>query len=433
MNPLQVYPSSCFAAPQQVDFSLADSQLVLPSSALDSDSIIDRSVLGNRLRANQNRQIELVPKSVAEVLGEYILRPTLNYTWHCGCKSVSWLRDGFVSLDKAVTRLITIFPGALAQSTAVAVSSNDRCVDLEAYRDTLSSEDQIRLTDPKFHKRYQEAIRLKKDIDNFISDIGKRFETFRDQLESYDQSYRLLEEKVTDIATEAIAQGLSSKYSLLKSTKIDVTFPKMQMMVGSKHTNIVVKKGELWINMENMLGVIKQENAATITTDALEERIRKKFKEGGSIALGVIYNEYNKTPHTVEQFKRVFSDDSIAIAGTFIKEKKHEILKLAEDYTQLVRALFDKDHEKIRKSIVLRIKEIYNEQQILINQINDRNKKDGKKERYSIENMLPDENGFPSEWKVVKKWPGTIYGENTDICFQIYREKLPKPVTPDYT
>ena len=79
-------------------------------------SVIDHSVPGNRLVEHIDGALQVIPKTPAELAGEFILRPAIDLTWRALKGTFLVLSGSANSVDRAVQPLFNFPPGAKAVS-----------------------------------------------------------------------------------------------------------------------------------------------------------------------------------------------------------------------------------------------------------------------------------------------------------------------------
>ena len=128
-------------------------------SPSNPNSLVDYSVNDNRLKQHADGSIELIPKTVGEVLGESLLRPLINSVSYVGNKGISFLKEGTIRLDAAIGKVFHVFPGASAQLISPTTNANYHCYDFVTYYVNLSAEQQadFKKINPSFADYYAEA------------------------------------------------------------------------------------------------------------------------------------------------------------------------------------------------------------------------------------------------------------------------------------
>lgn len=392
----------------------------------DQNSIIDYSLRENRLRENDNGTVELQQKNIAEVVGEYLLRPTFDCIVHCICKTFSWVREGAISLDKITSQALMILPGANAEETGVVGYANPLnprlSLDLTNYHQTFCPNDAAKLDDIAFFARHQKALAIKNEIDTFVSDITKAVIKFQENLDIYSQSYDLVHDQLLVIQTDLLKGEDLSDYSPLNAVKIHINLPVCTILRTplNQLVGVTVSEGKLAINGTNSLFL---EQSSLITPgssqriNSLEKVIKDKFYEGSGIALRLICLDYQERPHTVDEFMNLFSDKAIGIAEEFVKQRRVQISNWVKNAPAFADEVFNKNHHEIHKFIKLRIQEIYQEHVKIIKKVNVKNKELSKKVNFEITDVKRDLDGQPIEWTVIKVERGWF--ESKEQCARI--------------
>ena len=195
---------------------------ILNAFGTSSNLIVDYSLPHNRLRQFPDGSIELIPKSVGEVIGESAVRPLMEGTFHLAGQGYNILKDYLTRIDKAVGRVFNIFPGASAQNFMPATNGlstfrfQTSHLDFETHYMGLSAENQNKLMqiNEKFADNYKKIQGEKKNLALFFNKLADHYEEYHVELDKYSDSLYTLQNKINEILQSVQKKMNNSEYGL---------------------------------------------------------------------------------------------------------------------------------------------------------------------------------------------------------------------------
>jgi hypothetical protein len=386
------------------------------------------STLGSRLVRRDDGQIILREKSVAEILGEQVLRPLLDRTIDLSCKSVRLLKKGWSFFDRVTTKMVNIFPVALAaevpnnNQAVIVFKDGQNGLDFRGFIGTVRPADgPIIHQDLKFQELFTRAGAMKEDIDKFIRTTSYELMKFEADLIKFSQSYASLYEKIDKIYVDLKLNRRNSAYSPFRSGKLSLVFPECEVRLAANAVGFhpITIKGELAFDGKDLLTNFPKIRESQ-SRNYIEKSITLGFYRNTPLSLKLFYLNFDQIPHTVQEFKALFTEETLDYAAKIIRERKAAVKSWLESEQTFKEELLVSNNGETHDRIERTIDDIYSLQKTMIE--NENNKGNGE---YRMIDEIKTKHGLVSSWKVVHRTKGFFGGVTEETCFEFYLGSMP--------
>ena len=182
-------------------YSLANTHYAWSNQVYTQDLHIDYSISGNRLHKRIDGTLEVMPKPVGVVLGEWVLRPLIDATYNISTQTFQIIGNGFFPLSNFLTSPINFFPGAQASPTEAPFPPSENADPMlcPALRALKSAGENIHADSLQLHRPKDSP---NNDHDDFSQDD--------DEFSSPEEAQKYLEErmgKVNKPTTNCLAEN----------------------------------------------------------------------------------------------------------------------------------------------------------------------------------------------------------------------------------
>lgn len=334
--------------------------------------------------------VSLEPKSPAYVVGERILRPLIDGTFHYSHQLLNVVKGGLKFIDQRLSKLLTPFPFVSADRTMpdvvevdvstqqdhlavqhlkstkvlVAVGINPNNANL--FIEKLSPADKVAIAeDSTLVTNYQKFHKIFLDLANFISEKGAKYKAYQENLIDACKSLRYIESHLDNILSDIQSNGENSKFSPLSKNIYVLTFPKYSKDFKTKKTKENLYQIERFYVASAKKHIIPPE----LTSEEIEKINNECHDNPIEAALlthlgniGGLLNTFNiQQTYNFEQFKTLFGNKTIEILENHISLLKENLIQGVDTGNKIVARYTHSLEVTIYDRIYTKIHQIYQE------------------------------------------------------------------------
>lgn len=395
-----------------------------PSPVLLADSVYcvqerTQTIYKKSCSQDFHKQLKFPQKTLAEVFGERVLRPTIDKSFGFIKSVASYARGAFTAFDKAISFL----PVAMAEESSRSVKlynhvlpNNNAAVwagigvDPGKYNSFIDSLDQdtkiVILKDSKIQSNYLQIHGLISSISRFVADMGINYE------------------KVSQETYNGCSKLLNLRQGLTRAIQKDSTSPLMNIFSPTPETpknivlNINIKDRSVDISLKDVLnkqsffvGKMFNNNIQEhgCSANPVEAALIAELLQKGAILRSLNINDPEQM--TYDQFKLLFGDDVVSHLDKHTSELKEALQKGSIQIKRIMDKYIQNAHNSMLNEIVQLINQLYSNHLVTCQNTN------LGKERYTLRMESGEDVGYAASWKIYKITPGRIYGKTKEFVF----------------